>query len=160
MIVNEVDNLPMFGRAVAGHALHAERSVLSVQGRIRSQIHKARNVIERLPTPLHASVRRALRQARELDDADKAERLLRNLARRLDQQAPGVTASILEGLDEILTVGCQPVDSIMLATVAPHPRHALRIPKKKVCGIVAKKTPRKRGKSKFGECQDSLEGWG
>jgi putative transposase len=35
-------------------------------------------VIERLPTPLHASVRRALRHAWELDDADKAERLLRN----------------------------------------------------------------------------------
>ena len=67
-------------------------------------IHKARNVIERLPKPLHASVRRALRQAWELDDADKAERLLRNLARRLDQEAPGVAASILEGLDEMLTV--------------------------------------------------------
>ena len=70
----------------------------------RCQIHKARNVIERLPKLLHASVRRALRQAWELDDADKAERLLRNLARRLDQDAPGVAASILEGLDEILTV--------------------------------------------------------
>ena len=34
----------------------------------------------------------------------KAERLIRNLARRLDQQWPGVAASILEGLDEILTV--------------------------------------------------------
>jgi putative transposase len=34
----------------------------------------------------------------------KAERLIRNLARRLEQQAPGVAASILEGLDEILTV--------------------------------------------------------
>jgi Transposase, Mutator family len=70
----------------------------------RCQIHKARNVKERLPKPLHASVRRALRQAWELDDADKAERLLRNLARRLDQEAPGVAASILEGLDEMLTV--------------------------------------------------------
>jgi hypothetical protein len=70
----------------------------------RCQIHKARNVIERLPQPLHASVRRALRQAWELDDTDKAERLLRNLARRLDQEAPGVAASILEGLDEMLTV--------------------------------------------------------
>ena len=70
----------------------------------RCQIHKARNVIERLPKPLHASVRRVLRQAWELDDADKAERLLRNLARRLDQEAPGVAASILEGLDEMLTV--------------------------------------------------------
>ena len=70
----------------------------------RCQIHKARNIIERLPKPLHASVRKALRQAWELDDADKAERLIRNLARRLEQQAPGVAASILEGLDDILTV--------------------------------------------------------
>ena len=70
----------------------------------RCQIHKARNVIERLPKPLHASARKALRQAWELDDADKAERLVRNLARRLEQEAPGVAASILEGLDEILTV--------------------------------------------------------
>ena len=45
-----------------------------------------------------------LRQAWELDDADKAEKLIRNLAGRLDQQWPGVAASILEGLDEILTV--------------------------------------------------------
>jgi transposase-like protein len=70
----------------------------------RCQIHKARNILERLPKPLHASVRKALRQAWELDDADKAERLIRNLARRLEQQAPGVAASILEGLDDILTV--------------------------------------------------------
>ena len=70
----------------------------------RCQIHKARNLLERLPKHLHASVRRALRQAWELDDAEKAERLIRNLARRLEQVAPGVAASILEGLDEMLTV--------------------------------------------------------
>src|SRR5207245_5114053 len=70
----------------------------------RCQLHKARNVIERLPKPLHASVRRVLRQAWELDDADKAERLLRNLARRLDQEAPRVAASLLDGLDEMPTV--------------------------------------------------------
>ena len=70
----------------------------------RCQIHKARNVIERLPKPLHASVRKTLRQAWELDDAGKAERLLRNLARRLEPVARGVAASILEGLDEMLTV--------------------------------------------------------
>ncbi len=70
----------------------------------RCQVHKARNVIDRLPKPLHASVRKALRQAWELDDAEKAERLLRNLARRLEQEAPGVAGSILEGLDEMLTV--------------------------------------------------------
>ena len=70
----------------------------------RCQIHKARNIMERLSPALHGSVRRALRQAWELDDADKAEKLLRNLAQRLERDAPGVSKSILEGLDEILTV--------------------------------------------------------
>jgi putative transposase len=70
----------------------------------RCQIHKARNIMERLPKPLHASVRRALRQAWELNDAAKAERLIRNLAQRLEHEAPGVSGSLLEGLDEILTV--------------------------------------------------------
>src|SRR6516162_2498698 len=70
----------------------------------RCQIHKARNVVERLPPGLHASVRRVLRQAWEMDDADKAEKLIRNLARRLEGEWPGVSRSLLEGLDEILTV--------------------------------------------------------
>ena len=70
----------------------------------RCQVHKARNIAERLPKPLQASVRKTLRQAWELDDAAKAERLLRNLARRLEREAPGVSGSILEGIDEILTV--------------------------------------------------------
>ena len=70
----------------------------------RCQIHKARNIAGRLPKKLHASVRKTLRQAWELSDADQAERLMRNLARRLEREAPGVSASILEGLDEILTV--------------------------------------------------------
>jgi len=38
------------------------------------------------------------------DDAAKAEKLIRNLAQRLEREAPGVSKSILEGLDEILTV--------------------------------------------------------
>ena len=70
----------------------------------RCQVHKARNIMERLPKALHASVRRALRQAWELDDADKAEKLLRNLAQRLERDWSGVASSILEGIDEILTV--------------------------------------------------------
>jgi putative transposase len=70
----------------------------------RCQIHKARNIVGRLPPSLHASVRRVLRQAWELDDADKAEKLIRSLARRLEHEAPGVSGSILEGLDEMLTV--------------------------------------------------------
>lgn len=70
----------------------------------RCQVHKARNIAERLPKHLQAGVRKALRQAWELNDAAKAERLIRNLARRLERDAPGVSGSILEGLDEILTV--------------------------------------------------------
>jgi transposase-like protein len=60
--------------------------------------------MERLPKSLHASVRRVLRQAWELDDADKAEKLIRNLAQRLERDWSGVSGSILEGIDEILTV--------------------------------------------------------
>src|SRR5207249_8640896 len=70
----------------------------------RCQVHKARNIMERLPKSLHASVRRVLRQAWELDDADKAEKLLRNLAQRLERDWSGIAGSILEGIDEILTV--------------------------------------------------------
>lgn len=70
----------------------------------RCQVHKGRNITDRLDEHLHAGVKKALRQAWDQDDADKAERLLRNLARRLEHDAPGVSGSILEGLDEILTV--------------------------------------------------------
>jgi hypothetical protein len=45
-----------------------------------------------------------LRQAWELDDGAKAEKLLRYLARRLNADWEGVAGSILEGLDEMLTV--------------------------------------------------------
>src|SRR3954462_15902936 len=70
----------------------------------RCQVHKARNITERLPKSLHAAVRRTLRQAWELDDVAKAERLVRNLARRLEKDWPGISATILEGLEEILCV--------------------------------------------------------
>ena len=70
----------------------------------RCQVHKARNIMERLPKSMHASVRSVLRQAWELDDAAKAEKLLRNLARRLERDWDGVVGSILEGIDEMLTV--------------------------------------------------------
>jgi putative transposase len=60
----------------------------------RCQIHKARNILDRLPPALHPSVRKVLRQAWELDDASKAEQLIRNLARRLESERPGISASI------------------------------------------------------------------
>src|SRR3954467_11432061 len=70
----------------------------------RCQVHKARNIAERLPKEAHARVRKALRQAWEMDDAVKAERLIRNLARRLETDWPGISATILEGMEEILCV--------------------------------------------------------
>ncbi len=70
----------------------------------RCQIHNGRNIMERMPKHLHASVLRTLRQAWEMDDVVKAEQLIRNLARRLEQEAPGMSETILEGMDEILTV--------------------------------------------------------
>ena len=48
------------------------------------------------------AVRRVLRQAWELDDDDKAEKLIRNLAQRLERDWSGVSGSILEGIEEIL----------------------------------------------------------
>ena len=71
----------------------------------RCQVHKGRNITG--PAGREPPCRRSgrsLRQAWQQDDAAKAERLLRNLARRLEHDAPGVSGSILEGLDEILTV--------------------------------------------------------
>ena len=70
----------------------------------RCQVHKGRNIIERLPPALHTGVKKVLRQAWDSQTVEQAERLLKNLARRLDHDEPGVSGSILEGLDEMLTV--------------------------------------------------------
>jgi hypothetical protein len=51
----------------------------------RCPVHKARNILNRLPQPLHASTRRALRQAWDRDDAERAETLLCTLARTLQR---------------------------------------------------------------------------
>ncbi len=50
----------------------------------RCQVHKGRNIIERLDPSLHAGVKKVLRQAWDSPTAEQAERVLRNLARRLD----------------------------------------------------------------------------
>ena len=70
----------------------------------RCQVHKGRNITDWLDESPVPSVRKALRQAWDQRDAAKAERLLRNLARRLELDAPGVSKTIQEGIDEILAV--------------------------------------------------------
>jgi hypothetical protein len=83
---------------------HARAALLGPLCRRRHKVHKARNTLERMPGHLHATVRKALRQAWEIGDAARAEQLMKNLARRQEREAPGVAASIREGLDEILMV--------------------------------------------------------
>ena len=54
----------------------------------RCQVHKYRNVIGHLPERLHASVGKALRDAWNLDSADRAARVLERLAGSLERDAP------------------------------------------------------------------------
>lgn len=70
----------------------------------RCQEHKRRNVIEHLPKEMHASVKRALRDAWSVGDTDLAKRQLQRLAGSLQAKHPGAAASLREGLEETLTV--------------------------------------------------------
>lgn len=70
----------------------------------RCQAHKARNVLDQLPDGARREVREALREAYRCGNADRAKKLLTNLARRLRSDHPGAAASLDEGLDETLTV--------------------------------------------------------
>jgi len=70
----------------------------------RCQEHKRRNVLEHLPKELHASVKRALRDAWNVGDAELAKRQLQRLAGSLQARHPGAAASLREGLEETLTV--------------------------------------------------------
>ncbi|HLB61670.1 MAG TPA: transposase [Actinomycetota bacterium] len=70
----------------------------------RCRKHKERNVSEHLPKAERTFVARKLRAAWSRTDAGEAERELRQLARHLDAKHPGAAGSILEGLEETLTV--------------------------------------------------------
>lgn len=70
----------------------------------RCRRHKQENVLGHLPEAERPRVRRKLREAWALEDAEPAERRLRELARALDQKRPGAAASLREGLTETLTI--------------------------------------------------------
>jgi putative transposase len=70
----------------------------------RCQEHKRRNVLEHLPEDMHASVKRALKDAWSASDAELGRRQLRRLASSLQAKHPGAAASLREGLEETLTV--------------------------------------------------------
>ena len=89
-----------------GKALYrAVRSVLGRRALIqRCQEHKKRNVLDALPQSKRGSVKRVLKDAFKAEDHERAERMLTNLVRSLDEQHPGAAASLREGLEDLLTV--------------------------------------------------------
>src|SRR5712671_133057 len=70
----------------------------------RCRAHKRRNVLDHLPQSERAFIGRKLDQAWKEPNAERAEAQLRALAKHLDVKHPGAAASLLEGLEETLTV--------------------------------------------------------
>ena len=70
----------------------------------RCQIHKRRNILGHLPDRLHENVKAVLKEAWGLGDAKVAKRRLERLSSSLKADHPGAAASVLEGLDETLTL--------------------------------------------------------
>ena len=70
----------------------------------RCQVHKGRNILEHLPEAQRPWVKAILTRATTNATVKTAQRLLQDLARRLDTDHPSAAASVREGLDETLTV--------------------------------------------------------
>ena len=70
----------------------------------RCQLHKIRNVQDRLPERLRSTVAAKMRRAYHADSALAAEAELGALAAELDKTHPGAAASLREGMAETLTV--------------------------------------------------------
>jgi len=70
----------------------------------RCQLHKLRNVADKLPDRLAATVTTRIRQAYHAESALLAETQLEALAKELERTHPGAAGSLREGLAETLTV--------------------------------------------------------
>ena len=71
----------------------------------RCQLHKLRNVCDRLPDAVASVVATRMRAAYHNPDPLVAQAELEALARELDRSHPGAAASLREGLAETLTIG-------------------------------------------------------
>jgi putative transposase len=83
------------------------RAVLDVFDRpvlARCQLHKIRNVQDKLPQKMRQVVAARMRRAYHADSALAAEAELTALANELDRTHPGAAASLREGMAETLTV--------------------------------------------------------
>jgi putative transposase len=70
----------------------------------RCQLHKIRNVQDRLPEKMRSVVAARMRRAYHAESALAAEAELTALAAELDKTHPGAAASLREGMTETLTV--------------------------------------------------------
>jgi putative transposase len=70
----------------------------------RCQLHKLRNVADKLPDHLASTVTKRMRDAYHADSAILAQAQLEALAKELERTHPGAAASLREGLAETLTV--------------------------------------------------------
>jgi putative transposase len=70
----------------------------------RCQLHKIRNVQDRLPKTLRSVVAKRMRAAYHAETALAAQAQLESLAGELDRTHPGAAASLREGLEDTLTV--------------------------------------------------------
>ena len=70
----------------------------------RCQLHKIRNVIDKLPEKLRPTVESRMRQAYAAGSELEARAQLETLVRELDKSRPGAAGSLREGMDETLTV--------------------------------------------------------
>jgi putative transposase len=71
----------------------------------RCQLHKLRNVTDRLPDTVASTVAKRMRRAYHHTDPLVAQAELEALARELDRSHPGAAGSLREGLPETLTIG-------------------------------------------------------
>jgi putative transposase len=69
----------------------------------RCQVHKTRNILEYLSDRDRPWAQAILRRAYQATDVKTAQRLLLDLARRLETECPSAAESVREGLDETLT---------------------------------------------------------
>jgi len=84
----------------------------------RCQVHKKRNVLDQLPKSEQANISISLTNAYREFDYDKAKRELELIAGNLEMRYPNATASLLEGLEETLTVHKLGVPGLLRQTVS------------------------------------------
>jgi transposase-like protein len=70
----------------------------------RCHVHKMKNILDHLPEHKKPWVRAVVRRAWDASTKAKAETRLKRLTKQLEEPHPGAAASVLEGLEETLTL--------------------------------------------------------